>query len=283
MPQEEVPKKEAQKAAVPPAVIGTTCPTCGYMNEGRSRFYCKQCGAYIPKSALSMHSEFIRNGHRQKPTGAEIRIVPDGLDELRQRPVVKRPKEQPEQPVKIKKPAPQKPVFPEARQPAVPSKKRERVPQGLVNRPAEQPAVPVMKPGEVPQARPAGPAAPQGTPPRSVRQKPPQKRGSGSGRRVVFIAAAVLVVVAVIAVLVLVVPGMLDAGDGGSAPEESPGGFLSGILPGGTPEQTPAVSTATPAIRKVTPATNQAAAVVRKTTLVINQGTPVVTDTPLVI
>ena len=75
-------------AAAPPArhAQGKVCPGCGFENFGENLFYCKKCGAIFPKN------EPVRPGGVAETTPAlgsqkgPIRIVPDGMDELRQKP-----------------------------------------------------------------------------------------------------------------------------------------------------------------------------------------------------
>jgi len=201
---------EVPNRAAPLAVTVTICPNCGFANEGKSRFYCKKCGAYIPRSALNLQRDAITERGHIKPSGSEIRIVPDGLDELRQTPKkeVKKPREAKEMPVRVKKPAPERPSLPGA----------------------APPAVPLQRP--VPQALPARVAAPP-APSRPAGQKKPaaKKKTKGAAWRNAWALAAVLLLVLVIAGLALMVPN-LPVGDENTA--ESPGlldGLPWGLVP----------------------------------------------------
>ncbi len=69
---------------------GPICPACGFENEGENRFYCKQCGAYIRDKSPVRASDAAGGGRR--PQSGLIRIKPDGMDAIRQRPVYEPPK-----------------------------------------------------------------------------------------------------------------------------------------------------------------------------------------------
>lgn len=198
----DAPAGEMPGAAVPDTARGITCTSCGFENPGPGRFYCKRCGAYIPRSALSISQDFVGDGSRPKSAGAQIRILPDGMDELRQQPVRKVP-DQPDQPARLRKPQPQTPALPRA----------------------EPAKVPSPRPGPAPREKVAGTAAPPQ--PRTIPPQAPKKRTGPSSWRVAWAAAAVLLLVLVIAVLAVMVTGLTGGGDGGgSAP-----GSLWGLVP----------------------------------------------------
>ncbi len=231
----EVHRGDVPKQAAPPSVTVTICPNCGFANEGKSRFYCKKCGAYIPRSALNLQRDAVTEKGPIKPSGSEIRIVPDGLDELRQLPKkeVKRPREPKEAPVRVKKPAPERPSLPEAVQPTRAPKK------------------------PVPQAQPARVAAPP-APSRPAPQKQPaaQKKKKGAAWRNAWALAAVLLLVLVIAGLGLMVTN-LPGGD--ETPAESPG-LLDGLPWGLVPNLSAILNQSVPVVNdtglNVTPTEN---------------------------
>ncbi|MDD1682791.1 MAG: zinc ribbon domain-containing protein [Methanoregula sp.] len=83
------PLAPAAQAASPkiPAAQEKICPACGFKNVGEFLFYCKKCGASIPGGEPFAQHAPAREAPRSVPTGGGIRIRPDGLDEVRQRPV----------------------------------------------------------------------------------------------------------------------------------------------------------------------------------------------------
>ena len=115
----------AIRAAIPPSGKGTRCSECGFENPGGNVFFCKKCGASLPKTVPVSHPEPAGNVQSPPFSGGGIRIVPDGMDELRQRPVYV-PAEQPAMPLRT---VPQKNV-PSLQ--GLPREQRQEVPQTSV-------------------------------------------------------------------------------------------------------------------------------------------------------
>jgi ribosomal protein L40E len=108
-PVQPMPQVQPVQAVPPavPAAKGTTCPTCGFENSGENRFYCKKCGAYIPKKTTVQNHGPEERAQTRKLQEGHIRIRPDGMDALRQKPQYK-PVEAAELPRPRRKKAPQK-------------------------------------------------------------------------------------------------------------------------------------------------------------------------------
>jgi len=70
----------ATPAAGDAAMRGTTCPACGFKNVAENPVYCKKCGARLLKNEPVRQ----RDPAAEVPSAGGIRIIPDGMDELRQ-------------------------------------------------------------------------------------------------------------------------------------------------------------------------------------------------------
>jgi hypothetical protein len=110
--------------AVPAAVKGTRCPTCGFENPGETRFYCKKCGAYIPRREPFTEHGPAREAPRSVPAGGGIRVRPDGMDEIRQR-----PENKPAMPSGTREPVRQVPLYEAAAQQEQARKRRQEASQ----------------------------------------------------------------------------------------------------------------------------------------------------------
>ena len=71
----------------PPAVQRRNCPACGFGNFGENLFYCRKCGAILPKYESVQKSGPGARAPPGRPLHAGISIIPDGMDEFRQQPV----------------------------------------------------------------------------------------------------------------------------------------------------------------------------------------------------
>jgi ribosomal protein L40E len=87
-PVEPVKPVQAEPQAAP-AAKGTICRSCGFENSGENRFYCKKCGAYMPKKGPSQKYGLTDDGSDRRLMEGSIRIRPDGMDALRQKPAYK--------------------------------------------------------------------------------------------------------------------------------------------------------------------------------------------------
>lgn len=74
-------------APAPPTVQRRNCPACGFGNFGENLFYCRKCGAILPRyeSVQKSRPGTPAPSGRTQPGG--ISIIPDGMDEFRQQPV----------------------------------------------------------------------------------------------------------------------------------------------------------------------------------------------------
>jgi hypothetical protein len=119
------PAKPSGRAA---AVKGTTCLTCGFENLAENAVYCKKCGAYLPRTEPAIKREAAAEVQRPVPLRGGIRIVPNGMDELRQGAVDERPA-QPAVPKRKQQPVPPRPVYEPAAPQELPRKRRQEAPQ----------------------------------------------------------------------------------------------------------------------------------------------------------
>jgi hypothetical protein len=119
------PAKPSGRAA---AVKGTTCFTCGFENLAENAVYCKKCGAYLPRTEPAIKREAAAEVQRPVPLRGGIRIVPNGMDELRQGAVDERPA-QPAVPKRKQQPVPPRPVYEPAAPQELPRKRRQEAPQ----------------------------------------------------------------------------------------------------------------------------------------------------------
>ncbi len=112
---DETPEAEAEEIPLPPPARpkqkGQVCPACGFENEEKNRFYCRQCGAYIrEKEGIRSNVGGVAGSRSAK---GPIRIRQDGMDEIRKRPSFS-PAPQERQPVarrkKGREPAMKKPL-----------------------------------------------------------------------------------------------------------------------------------------------------------------------------
>lgn len=71
----------------PPAVQRRNCPACGFGNFGENLFYCRKCGAILPKYESVQKSRPGARAPSGRPQQGGISIIPDGMDEFRQQPV----------------------------------------------------------------------------------------------------------------------------------------------------------------------------------------------------
>lgn len=114
VPPAEVPPSPREPEMPPPVPKerGQVCPACGYENEEKNRFYCRKCGAYIRDKSAGLPSGTGGVGAVRQPKAGPIRIKPDGMDAIRQRPVFEspRPAKQPPAPRRKSEPRRQKPL-----------------------------------------------------------------------------------------------------------------------------------------------------------------------------
>jgi len=201
---------------VPPAVQRRNCPACGFGNFGENLFYCRKCGAILPKYESVQKSRPGARALSGRPQQGGISIIPDGMDEFRQQPV--------NAPVGARQPSVDPPVA--LRRPPAPAKTETLIP----------PSKPLF---EV-----------------------PKKRDTGSYRKIAIIAAVIILLLLIIAAIVLVAPGLLNAGPANTTDEDTTGedsidedstigdttdpglfGALSGVI---IPGQKPVIRQASP-------------------------------------
>lgn len=178
---------------VPPAVQRRNCPACGFGNFGENLFYCRKCGAILPKYESIPTRRPGARAPSGRPQQAGISIIDDGLDEFRQEAVN----------------APGS-----ARQPSVDAPVALRRPPAHAKTEAQ-----VL--------------------PQKSLQEAPGLRDREYWRRISIIAAWILLILLIIAAIVMIVPGILDAGPANAtAPnatdQDLPGAILGWIIPGQT-------------------------------------------------
>lgn len=234
-------------AAAPGAVKGTPCPTCGFVNPGENRFYCKKCGAYIPKKTPGQKTRPEETAPVRRPRAAPVRVRPEGTGAAGQVPATP-----PVQPVVPKVPAVTTKVCPacgftntgevlayckkcgaslQRNGPAAyqrPAGEGERsglppggirikpdgmdaVRQGALSGAAVQPAV-LSGTQEPVVQRPVVEPAPEPELPVARQQEAPRKRAPGSTRRISYGAAGVIALVLIIAIVAVGMPGILPFG-----------------------------------------------------------------------
>jgi len=159
----------------PPAVQRRNCPACGFGNFGENLFYCRKCGAILPKYESVQKNRPGARAPSGRPLHAGISIIPDGMDEFRQQPV--------NAPVGARQPSVDAPVA--LRRPPAPAKTETLIP------------------------------------PSEPRLEVPKKRDTGSCRKVAIIAAVIILLLLIVAAIVLVAPGLLNAGPANTTDENT--------------------------------------------------------------